>query len=116
MIDSPHTQISGGTLHTSAQALAEVGLRGQKMQADAVLDIVVAASRHGVKDLSLREIAKRWELVHGRSIDVGTVSARVTNLVAQHRLVRVPGDARACSISGKTVQPVSVPVQQARMF
>lgn len=116
MMDNLHAQISNPTAGTSAQALAEVGLRGQKMQADAVLDIVIAAARHGAKDLSLREIAKRWELVHGRSIDVGTVSARVTNLVAQHRLVRVPGAARACSISGKTVQPVSVPVQQARMF
>ena len=69
-----------------------------------------------MKDLSLREIAKRYELIHSRTIDVGTVSARVSNLIAAKRLVRVEGSARACSISGKTVQPVSVPAQQARMF
>ena len=110
------TQISGATRITSAQVLGDIGLRNQKQQADKVLDIVVAAHRNGIKDLSLREIAKRWELVHGVSIDVGTVSARVCNLIAQRRLVRVEEDARACSVSGKTVQPVSAPVQQARMF
>lgn len=109
-------QISNATRITSAQALDSIGLRGQKQQADKVLDIVIAAQRNGIANLSLREIAKRWELVHGGSIDVGTVSARVSNLVAQHRLVRIESDARACLISGKTVQPVSVPARQARMF
>lgn len=111
-----HQARSTATAYTSAAALNDLGLRGQKHQADAVLDIVVAAVRNGAKDLSLREIAKRWELAHGRQIDVGTVSARVTNLVDQHRLVRIKEDARACTISGKTVQPVTVPAQQARMF
>lgn len=106
---------SPSEISTSAQALAQVGLQGQKHQADAVLDICIAAHRNGVKDLSLREIAKRYEWIHSRSIDVGTVSARVSNLVAAKRLVRVEGSARACSISGKTVQPVSVPMAQERL-
>ena len=101
---------------SSAQSLNQLGVRGQKLQADAVLDICIAAQRNGAKDMSLREIAKRWELVHGRQIDVGTVSARVSNLIDQRRLVRVAGDSRACTISGKTVQPVSVPMTQERMF
>lgn len=116
MIEQTTAQISNATRITSAQALNDVGLRGQKQQSDKVLDIVIAAQRSGAKDLSLREIAKRWELVHGVSIDVGTVSARVCNLISQHRLVRIESNARACSISGKTVQPVCAPEKQARMF
>lgn len=115
MIDTLHAQISSGTRNTSAQALAEVGLKGQKFQADAVLDICIAAQRNGVKDLSLREIARRWEVMHGRQIDVGTVSARVSNLISSKRLVRVQGDQRPCTISGKTVSPVSVPLKQDRL-
>jgi len=116
MTTETSTQISNATRVTSAQSLDALGIRGQKQQADKVLDIVIAAQRNGAKDLSLREIAKRWELLHGTPIDVGTVSARVSNLISQHRLVRVEADARPCSISGKTVQPVCVPTQQARMF
>ena len=115
MIDTLHAQTSMGTRNTSAQALADVGLKGQKFQADAVLDICIAAQRNGAQDLSLREIARRWELLHGRQIDVGTVSARVSNLIAANRLVRLPGAMRACTISGKTVHPVSVPMKQERL-
>jgi len=113
MIDTLHAQISNPTRITSAQGLASVGLSGQKNQADEVLDICTAAQRNGTKNLSLREIAKRWELLHGTRIDVGTVSARVSNLVSASRLVRVLADARPCTISGKTVQPVSVPMHNA---
>lgn len=107
---------SDATRGTSGQALQDLGMGVQKHQADRVLDIVIAAKRNGIKDLSLREIAERWHMVHGKPIDVGTVSARVTSLVAAKRLVRVIYDARPCTVSGKTVQPVSVPTTQARMF
>ena len=103
------------TLYTSAQALANVGLKGQKYQADAIVDICIAAQRNGAQDLSLREIARRWELLYGRQIDVGTVSARVSNLIDANRLVRLEGTTRSCTISGKTVHPVSVPVTQVRL-
>ena len=104
------------TRGTSGQALQDLGTGAQKHQEDRVLDIVIAAKRNGIKDLSLREIAQRWHMVHGQPIDVGTVSARVTSLVAAKRLVRVIYDARACTVSGKTVQPVSVPVRQAGLL
>lgn len=116
MTDLNAPEMSSATRITSAQALHGIGLRTQKQQADKVLDIVIAAQRNGAKDLSLREIAKRWELVHGVTIDVGTVSARVCNLIDQHRLVRIKENSRPCSVSGKTVQPVCAPEKQARMF
>lgn len=90
--------------------------RQRKQQGDVVLDIVVAAVRNGAIDMSLREIAQTFTKVHRKPIDVGTVSARVTALVDAGRLVRLPGSVRACSISGKTVSPVTVPATQVRLI
>lgn len=101
---------------TSADAYAAIAPRQRRMQVDAVFDIVVAAQRRGAIDLSLREIAYEYQKQHGKPIDVGTVSARVTNLVLAKRLVRVQGAERACSITGKTVHPVCAPARQAGMF
>lgn len=89
--------------------------RKRRQQADVVLDIVLAAVRNGAIDMSLREIAHTFTRVHGKPIDVGTVSARVTALVDAGRLVRLPGSTRPCSLSGKTVSPVTVPATQARL-
>lgn len=101
---------------TSAESYSEISMRKRKHQLDVIFDVVVAACRSGVEDMSLQEIARTYELSHGKRIDVGTVSGRVTQLVAAHRLVRVPGSERQCSISKKRVWPVTVPAQQARMF
>lgn len=101
---------------TSREALRQISSPERKHQADVIFDIVVGACRNGAQDLSLREIAHTYALVHGKPIDVGTVSGRVTSLVAAHRLVRLSGSRRLCSISRKTVDPVTVPATQARMF
>lgn len=99
---------------TSAQALDAMGLRAMAGQRRRVFDIVVIAQRGGARDLSLREIQARYERVHGQRIDVGTVSARVNNLVAAGWLHR-RGDIRACGITGREVHPVFVPEKQARL-
>lgn len=101
---------------TSADAYAAIAPRQRKMQVDEVFDIVVALQQRGAADLSLREIAHEYHRKHGKPIDVGTVSARVTNLVIAKRLVRVQGSERPCSITGKTVHPVSAPARQVGMF
>lgn len=101
---------------TSRSVLGAISFPERKQQVDVVFDIVVAACRNGALDMSLREIAHTYAQVHGKPIDVGTVSARVTALVDARRLVRLPGAVRACSISGKTVSPVTVPATQVRMF
>ncbi len=91
-------------------------MRQRKQQVDLIFDVVVAACRNGVQDMSLQEIAFTYERQHGRRIDVGTVSGRVTALVNAQRLVRLAGSERLCSISKKRVAPVTVPAKQARMF
>jgi hypothetical protein len=101
---------------TSRESHGQISMRQRKTQNDEVFDIVVGACRNGAQDMSLREIARAFATVHGRNIDVGTVSARVSALVDAQRLVRLKGSIRACTITGKTVAPVTVPAKQVRLF
>lgn len=99
---------------TSAQALDAMGLRRMAGQRRKIFDIVVEAQRRGVQDMSLREIQGRYEYLEDRRIDVGTVSARVNNLVAAGWLHR-RSDIRPCRVTGHGVLPVYVLPQQERL-
>ena len=104
----------GKTSQASAQAFGTIGNAGLKTSADKVFDICLAAQRNGIDDLSGREIQARYELLHGKRIDSGTVSARVNALVAAKRLERLTF-SRACSVTGRDIYPVRVPATQARL-
>jgi hypothetical protein len=98
----------------SAIARDQFGMWAIKGQQRDVLDIVLAAHRNGVADLSGREIQARYRISYpGKDIDTGTVSARVNSLIAAKLLERCPD--RLCSITSKTVGPVRPVAQQARM-
>lgn len=100
--------------HASAAAFAQVGNMTIKTEADKIHDICVAAQRHGARDMSGREIQHQYELIYGKRIDSGTVSARVNALTLAGRLKR-SSVARACSITGRDIYPVLVPVTQTRL-
>lgn len=85
-----------------------------KTEADKIHDICVAAQRHGARDLSGREIQRQYEMLYGKRIDSGTVSARVNALITAGRLKR-SSVARACSVSGRDIYPVLVPTTQVRL-
>ena len=99
---------------TSSESFNQISLRSRKMQHDVIHGIVVAACRNGKPDLTLREIAMLYERQESKRIDVGTVSARVNDLVAAKRLLRLPCSEQPCSITGKLVHPVTVPITQDR--
>ena len=99
---------------TSSESLSQISLLSRKYQHDLIHDIVVAACRNGKQDLTLREIAMLYENQEGKRIDVGTVSARVNNLISAKRLLRLPLSERTCSVTGKLVHPVTVPIAQDR--
>lgn len=110
----PTEQTTLPSRQISAIARDQLGMVSLKGQQRDVLDIVLAASRNGVADLSGREIQARYRQTYpGRDIDTGTVSARVNSLIAAKLLERCPD--RLCSITGKTVGPVRPVAQQARM-
>lgn len=102
------------SMDTSAQALSDLGLRKLKGELDKIHDIVLAAARHGIDDMSGREIQQRYELIYGKRIDSGTVSARVKNLVDGRRLQRRIM-TRACQVTGHDIHPVCVVATQVRL-
>ncbi len=100
--------------HISAIARDQVGVTALKGQQQDILDIVIAAHRNGIDDLSGREIQARYRMVHvGKDIDTGTISARVNSLIAAKLLER--GPERACAISKKMVGPVRPVARQTRL-
>ena len=99
---------------TSAQALADIGMRALTGELQKIHDIVTAAARHGIPDMSGREIQAQYERIHGKRIDSGTVSARVAGLVAAKRLERCR-IARPCNVTGKDIHPVRSVAQQQRL-
>ena len=109
-----HTTQPLPSRQVSAIARDQLGTASLKGQQRDVLDIVIAAHRNGVADLSGREIQARYRTSYpGKDIDTGTVSARVNSLIAAKLLERCPD--RLCSITGKTVGPVRPVAQQTRL-
>lgn len=101
------------TRQTSAQAHDAFGAhRAKKIKAE-ILDIVIAAARHGVDDLSGREIQQRYELQHGKRIEASTISSRVNDLIASGLLERA--GARPCKVTGNNIAPVRAVAHQVRL-
>lgn len=103
------------TSHSSAQALALLGNAKKKCLLDQIMDICLAAQRNGADDLSGKEIQAKYELIHGKRIEAGTVSGRVNDLVSAKRLERLTF-SRACAITSRDIYPVRVPAAQARLM
>lgn len=85
-----------------------------KTQADRIFDIVNAYCQSSGRDLSLNEIKRIHVGLHG-DIELSTVSARVNALVAANRLQRL-ASIRPCTVTGKAVHPVRLPVGQGVLF
>lgn len=98
--------------HTSAQALHQISNGKRKTLCDMIVDVVTQANRKGVRDLSMREVQVALNESYGRWVDVSTISARVNELMAGNKLLRVT-QPRQCTISKAMVQALSVPMRQA---
>lgn len=107
-------QTDSPTTDTSAQSFASIGIRPLKSDLDKIHDIVLAAARNGVDDMSGSEIRKRYELIYGKRIENGTVSARVKKLIDGRRLERCRF-TRPCLVTGYDIHPVRVMAHQTRL-
>lgn len=126
MLDSHHTSSApsvpsapsapavASALDTSSDALKAFGLKKMGAQQQQIFEVVLHAQRNGAHDMSLTEIRDAYELRHGKRMESGRVSARVSELITARRLVRRL-DTRACAVTGQHVHPVFVPAQQARL-
>ena len=110
----PASAAGTGAAYTSAASLQGMGLGNIKTLQDQVLDICWIAQRGGAKNLSLREIQKRYELKYSRRLDISSISGRVHNLVVANRLERLE-QSRECSVTGRQILPVCIPMTQARL-
>lgn len=95
-------------------ALSAIGLLGMKTRADDVLLVIATACRAGVDDLTGREIQTLYERRYGRRIESGTISARVSELLAGRRILRRP-QTRICTVTREVAAPVYVVMKQTRM-
>lgn len=95
-------------------ALSAIGLLGMKTRADDVLLVIATACRAGVDDLTGREIQTLYERRYGRRIESGTISARVSELLAARRILRRP-QTRICTVTREVAAPVYVVMKQVRM-
>ena len=107
------------TLATRSQSLQAMGNAAQMQIQDKILNVCIAAQKHGAADLSGREIQQAYELhfsmVEGRTVrlDASTISSRINSLVSAGRLERMP--CRPCAVTGRNISPVRVPMSQARL-
>lgn len=115
MDDEVRGKQAAGVAGTSRDALAEVSLTARKTMGDRIHDVVAQACREGAKDMSMREIQLALNQRSGIYMDMSSISARVNALVCAQRLVRDKLNPRQCSITGKNIEPLSLPVQQARL-
>ena len=102
------------TKNAQMAALSAIGLLGMKTRADDVLLVIATACRVGVEDLTGREIQALYERRYGRRIESGTISARVSELLAARRILRRP-QTRICTVTREVAAPVYVVMKQVRM-
>lgn len=100
--------------HTSAAARDAFGLAQISKQAQAVLEVIRIAHKHGVADLTGREVRDWWQKVHvGKDIDTSTLSPRIGELISAGLLERLP--KRFCTITNIQAGPVRAVAQQTRL-
>lgn len=98
---------------SSIAAYRGIPVKQLATQADRIFDIVHAYCNSWGGDLSLNEIKKLHQRLHG-DIELSTISARVNALVAAGRLKRLE-KSRKCEVTGRGIYPVRLPVKQAEL-
>jgi hypothetical protein len=101
------------TRDTRAASLDAMGHERMSKLSREVVDVVQRRHMHGDADMSMREIQAVYERLHGKRIEMSTISSTVNRLVTSGRLARV--GVRRCAISGREVMPVCVVAKQAAL-
>lgn len=100
---------------TSRDALHDAISNGRAaVVTDAIYRVVQKAHREGIKDMSMQEI-KAALRADGLDVDCSSISGRVKELIKSKRMVRKWDQKRACSITGASIGPLSIPPIQDRI-
>lgn len=103
------------TADTSAASFDAERPRWVASKQKALYDLVLGAQRNGAADMSMRELQAAYERLHGKRIDMSSVSSCCNGLVAAGRLARST-PVRSCTVTGRDILPLSVPLTQARLL
>lgn len=101
---------------TSRAALAEISLSSQMSMMDRIELVITNAMRNGAKDMSMKEVQAALERTYGLHVELSSISGRVNALVNAKRVVRDKLHPRTCSVTGRSIEPLSVAAEQERMF
>lgn len=100
------------SIDTQSDSFRAIGAKKLAKQQQDILDVVLRHCAPMVGDMSLVEIQRAYEATYGTRIDVGRVSARVSNMIAGGQLHRRT-ETRACIYTGRQVHPVFPAQKQA---
>ncbi len=114
MTDAVMTPERVSSLDTQSDSFRAIGAKKLARQQQEILDVVINGCAPMVGDMSLTEIQRAYERTYNTRIDVGRVSARVSNMIAGGQLHR-RADPRQCTITLRMVHPV-FPAQQQASF
>lgn len=114
MTDAVMTPERVSSLDTQSDSFRSIGAKKLARQQQDILNVVIGGCAPMVGDMSLVEIQVAFERAYGLRIDVGRVSARVSNMIAGGQLHRC-ADPRPCTITGRMVHPV-FPAQRQASF
>lgn len=102
------------SLDTQSDSFRAIGAKKLARQQQDILDVVVRGCAPLVGDMSLTEIQRAYEAAYSLRIDVGRVSARVSNMIAGGQLLR-RAEPRPCTVTGRMVHPVFPAQKQASL-
>jgi hypothetical protein len=108
-------QGAAGVGATSRDSLHKIPKQKKQTLLDLVENVVRQAYARGVPNMSGKEIQDELQRMHGRFIEMSTLSGRIKSLIDMDRLTRDAVYTRPCRITGETISPVSAPPVQERI-
>jgi hypothetical protein len=99
--------------HTRVQALDAIGNRAKKTLCDAIADILVAARRHGIEDMTVGEIADQYRLNTGKYKPPSSFSQPIKDLKLSKRIEATK--ERIYAGSGRLQEAYRIVAQQTRL-
>jgi hypothetical protein len=99
----------------SREALASLSAKKLGERQRQIVDVLRELQRLGQPNATLTEIAEAYNRMYSPKVPMhsGKVSGRISELIAAGRVARVgEAQARACSVTGSTCQPVYLVAQQ----
>ena len=98
----------------SSESYSSTSVSGKAVELQKVLDVALGLLRNGAPDVTRYEVQQAYNRLHVPLRSDGWISARVSMLLKQGRLVET-GNSRLNPISQRANTTLSAPVRQGRL-